>query len=152
MRKFALIMSGLAVAATLAACEYEAEPTSGSTQGTSTKLADKHSKDEQKTKKAAAPSESMAQANARRSAESYLDTAAFSRSGLIDQLKFEDFSTADATYAVGALTVDWKKQAAKAAESYLDTSSFSRAGLIDQLKFEGFTQAQAASGVEAVGY
>ena len=34
------------------------------------------------------------------SAEQYLEYSAFSRSGLIDQLKFEGFTTEQATYGV----------------------------------------------------
>jgi hypothetical protein len=85
------------------------------------------------------PGETAAQENARRSAEDYLGTSAFSRSGLIKQLKFEGYSTADATYGVDAVSPDWNEQAAKSAANYLDISSFSRSGLIHQLKFEGFT-------------
>jgi Host cell surface-exposed lipoprotein len=93
--------------------------------------------------------ESSGQENARRSAESYIDSGAFSRSGLIRQLKYEGFSAAAAIYAVDAITVDWNEQAAKSAAAYLESSSFSRSGLISQLKYEGFTQAQAAYGVDA---
>ncbi|MEO9324047.1 Ltp family lipoprotein [Nocardioides sp. C4-1] len=85
--------------------------------------------------------------NAIDSAENYLDFSAFSRSGLIDQLEFEDYSTDDATFAVDYLDVDWNEQAAKSAENYLSFSSFSRQGLIDQLVFEGFTYEQAEYGV-----
>ena len=95
--------------------------------------------------------ETLSQQNAREKAESYLSTMAFSRSGLIDQLKFEQFDTADAEYAVDAIDVDWNEQAAKKAQSYLDTMSFSRGSLIDQLVFEGFTDSQANYGVDAVG-
>jgi hypothetical protein len=98
------------------------------------------------------PVETIGQSNARRSAESYIDSMAFSRQGLIDQLKYEEYSVADATYAVDAITVDWNEQAAKSAENYLSTSAFSRGDLIDQLIYEGFTEAQANYGVEAVGY
>ncbi len=94
---------------------------------------------------------SVSQENALGSAESYLEYAAFSRSGLIDQLKFEKYSTADATWAVDNVSVDWKEQAARAAQSYLDYSSFSRSGLIDQLMFEGYTRSQAEYGVSQVG-
>jgi hypothetical protein len=80
-----------------------------------------------------------------------LDYTAFSRSGLIDQLKFEGFNQDDATYAVDALNVDWNEQAAQSAASYLDYTSFSRSGLIDQLVFEGFTQSQAEYGVNTTG-
>jgi hypothetical protein len=94
----------------------------------------------------------IGQRNAVRSAESYLRFSAFSRTGLIGQLEFEDYSTEDATFAVDYLDVDWNEQAAKSAESYLEFSSFSRSGLIDQLMFEGFTRAEAEYGVEQVGY
>jgi len=46
------------------------------------------------------PVESISQSNAVSKAQDYLDYEAFSRSGLIDQLVFEGFSTEDATYAV----------------------------------------------------
>lgn len=84
-------------------------------------------------------------------AQDYLDYSSFSRSGLIDQLEFEGFSTQDATAAVDSLNVNWNEQAALKAQEYLDYSSFSRSGLIDQLVFEGFTQSQAQYGVSQVG-
>jgi hypothetical protein len=99
-----------------------------------------------------APEETAGQQNARESAEAYLDTAPFSRSGLIKQLKYEGYSTADATYAVNAVSPNWNEQAAKAAQAYLDTSSFSRSGLIQQLKYEGYTQAQAEYGARKAGF
>ncbi len=99
----------------------------------------------------AAPSMTVSQSNAVDKAESYLGISAFSRTGLIKQLKFEQFSTADATYAVDHVTVDWTEQADLKAKSYMEISSFSRAGLIKQLKFEGFTQAQAEHGAKSVG-
>lgn len=100
----------------------------------------------------AAPEMTMGQKNALKSAQSYLDFAAFSRSGLIEQLEFEGYSTEDATYAVDNCGADWNEQAAKSAESYLEFSSFSRDGLIEQLEFEGFTHDQAVYGVTQVGY
>jgi len=95
--------------------------------------------------------ETVAQSNAKKSATSYLKYSSFSRTGLIGQLEFEGFSTADATYGVDAQNADWNLQAAKSAKSYLKYSSFSRIGLIDQLVFEGFTQAQAEYGVSTTG-
>jgi hypothetical protein len=97
------------------------------------------------------PQETAGQENARRSAEMYLDTQAFSRSGLIEQLEFEGFSTKDATYGVDAQKVDWNKQAAASAEAYLDMMGYSRDGLIEQLMFEGFTREQATYGVNQNG-
>ena len=94
----------------------------------------------------------MGQQNALRSALQYLNTMAFSKSGLIDQLEYEGYSTEEATYAVENCGADWNEQAAKSAQNYINTMSFSRSGLIDQLIYEGFTQEQAEYGVSAVGY
>src|SRR5690625_1150411 len=46
----------------------------------------------------ALPLSPASQANAVSKAEDYLSYTAFSRQGLIDQLKFDQFSTEDATY------------------------------------------------------
>ena len=97
------------------------------------------------------PSESVSQRNARQKASQYLNYSAFSRSGLIGQLKYEGFSEEDATYGVDAVNADWNAQAAAKAAEYLKYSSFSRSGLIDQLVYEGFTQGQAEYGVSTTG-
>lgn len=89
--------------------------------------------------------------NALRSAKSYLDTLAFSYSGLISQLEYEGFTTAEATYAAKHCGADWKEQALKSANSYLRTSAFSYSGLMDQLEYEGFTLIEATYGVENCG-
>jgi len=52
---------------------------------------------------APAPSETTGQENARESAQSYLDSQSFSRTGLIDQLVYEGFSQAEAEYGVNAV-------------------------------------------------
>ena len=93
----------------------------------------------------------VSQENALETAASYLDYTAFSKSGLIDQLEYEGYSTEDAEFAAEYCGADWNEQAALCAESYLDYSSFSRSGLIDQLEFEGFTYEQAVYGVDSVG-
>jgi flagellar biosynthesis GTPase FlhF len=93
----------------------------------------------------------VSQQNALRSAQNYLDFQAFSHSGLIKQLEFEEYSTEDATWAVDRVEVDWNEQAAKSAQNYLDFQGFSRQGLIDQLIFEGFTPKQAEYGVSQTG-
>ena len=95
---------------------------------------------------------SLGQKNAIGKAEDYLEYGAFSRSGLIEQLKFEGFSTKESTFAVDHVSPDWKVQAAAKAQEYLDYGDFSRQGLIDQLKFEGFSAAEAKHGASAVGY
>lgn len=98
-----------------------------------------------------APSETVSQKNAVRSAKDYLGYSAFSYSGLIEQLEYEQFSHADAVYGADNSGADWFEQAAKSAEEYMEYSAYSRGGLIDQLKYEGFTQAQAEHGADAVG-
>lgn len=97
------------------------------------------------------PDETVSQQNARQKAEDYLDYSAFSRKKLIEQLEYEGFSKADATYAVGAVSPNWNEQAAKKAKDYLDYSSFSRSRLIEQLEYEGFTTKQATYGVNQTG-
>ncbi|UOY01842.1 Ltp family lipoprotein [Blastococcus sp. PRF04-17] len=93
-----------------------------------------------------APVLSAGQENALRSAGQYLDYTSFSRTGLISQLEYEGYSTADATWAVDNLGVDWNQQAALKAAEYLDYTAFSRQGLVDQLIYEGFTAAEAEYG------
>ena len=97
-------------------------------------------------------SETLSQKNAVRSAEQYLSFAAFSKTGLIEQLEFEGYSTDDATYAVNKLDANWKEQAVKKAEEYLDLMAFSRTGLIEQLEFEGFSREEATYAVDKVGF
>jgi hypothetical protein len=97
------------------------------------------------------------QQNALQSAESYLQTSAFSEAGLIEQLSSEagsKFPHADAVFAVEHLHVNWNQQAVKAAKEYLSTSSFSCQGLIEQLSSDAgskFTVAQAEYGAKQVG-
>lgn len=100
---------------------------------------------------APAPSETVSQKNAVKSAKAYLDYSAFSYTGLIKQLEYEQFSHADAVYGADNSGADWFEQAAKAAKAYMEYSAFSRGSLIEQLKYEGYTQAQAEHGADAVG-
>ena len=100
---------------------------------------------------AAAKAGTVSQQNALRKAADYLEYTAFSRTGLIGQLEYEEFSTADATWAVDRVTVNWNEQAAKKAKDYLEYTAFSRTGLIDQLIYEGYTPAQAEYGVSKTG-
>ncbi|QZN87584.1 Ltp family lipoprotein [Cellulomonas sp. C5510] len=98
---------------------------------------------------------SVAQQNAYRTATDYLDYMSFSRSGLIGQLEFEGYVTADAEFAIARLEaeggVDWNAQAAAKAADYLSYTAFSRQGLVDQLLYEGFTAEQAEYGVSTTG-
>jgi hypothetical protein len=101
----------------------------------------------------ATPEFAPAQENAIAKAASYLDYTGFSKQGLIKQLEFDQFSTADATFAVEHLeanrSVDWNEQAVKKAKSYLDYTSFSLPGLVKQLEFDGFTPSEAQYGANA---
>jgi hypothetical protein len=106
---------------------------------------------------AAEPEGTVAQLNALRSAESYLDFSGFSRLGLIGQLSSEygdGYTVEEATWAVDQLDVDWNEQAVRAGESYLEFSGFSRQGLIDQLSSEygdQFTVEQATFAADTLG-
>ncbi|MCG7632138.1 Ltp family lipoprotein [Gordonia McavH-238-E] len=92
------------------------------------------------------------QSSAVAKAKDYLSLMAFSKSGLIDQLEYEGFSTTDATCAVTEIeatgAVDWNAQAVKKARDYRSMMAFSRQGLIEQLEYDGFTPAQAVYGVD----
>ncbi|TFD97113.1 hypothetical protein E2491_10135 [Jeotgalibacillus sp. R-1-5s-1] len=106
---------------------------------------------EQFEKEKAQNAATVSQAQAIRMAKEYLDYMPFSKIGLIEQLEYEGFSNADATYAVENISVNWRAQAVKTAEDYLDFTSFSRTGLIEQLEFEGFSNADATYAANAVG-
>ncbi|MEN9647595.1 MAG: hypothetical protein RLY57_399 [Candidatus Parcubacteria bacterium] len=93
----------------------------------------------------------ISQKNAVRKAKSYLGYSAFSHDGLVEQLKFEQFSYADAVYGADNSGANWNEQAAKKSKSYMEYSSFSRGGLIEQLMYDKFTREQAEYGANAVG-
>lgn len=95
--------------------------------------------------------ETISQKNAVKKAKSYLGYSAFSHGGLTDQLKYEQFSQADAIYGANNSNANWNNQAIKKAKSYLDTSAFSYNGLIEQLKYDKFTEAQAKYGADNCG-
>ena len=92
--------------------------------------------------------------NAYGQAVNYLNYTSFSRSGLIDQLKYEGYSEEACEKAVSLLEeqgeVDWTEQCKKKAQEYLDYTEFSRDGLIDQLEYEGFSDDQINSIIDEV--
>ncbi|QKY78367.1 lipoprotein [Gordonia Phage Barsten] len=98
------------------------------------------------------PSVTVSQTQALESAEQYLAyVGGFSRAELIDQLVYEDFSRADAEWAVDNVTVDWFEQAEKSASDYIEfVGGFSYQELVDQLVYEQFTQEQAEHGAKSV--
>ena len=91
------------------------------------------------------------ESNALKKAKEYLRVMPFSHDGLIDQLEYEGFSTADATYGADNCGADWNAQALKEAKDYLDVKAFSYSGLIDQLEYEKYTKAQATYGADNCG-
>lgn len=97
-------------------------------------------------------SATMGEKNALSAAIQYLNVAAFSYKGLVEQLEYEGYSHSEAVYGADNCGADWNEQAAKSAKEYLSIMSFSRSGLIEQLEYEGFTHDQAIYGVEQNGY
>ena len=104
------------------------------------------------------PKLTLAQENALKQAQQYLDYMPFSRQGLIDQMSSEygsGYPVDVATWAVDYLNPDWNAEAVEAAQQYLNSMAFSRDGLYDQLTSEygsQFTPEQANAGLTAVGY
>lgn len=90
-------------------------------------------------------STAQAQSNATKKANSYLRFMAFSRQGLVDQLKYEGFSTADAEFGTNSTNANWSQQSLSKARNYLQNQAFSYKGLISQLtsSAEQFTDGQA---------
>lgn len=152
--KTAMAFSLLAIGGLLSGCSLDSSNIETAPQETTQQSSgdSEASQPEAETAPEESSNETLGQSNAVAKAESYLDFSAFSRKGLIEQLEFEGFDTADAEYAVDKVDPNWNEQAALKAKSYLEFSSFSRTGLIDQLKFEGFSDKEAEFGATAVGY
>lgn len=87
------------------------------------------------------------QENALKKAKQYIKVLPFSKSGLIQMLESEGFSTEDAIIAVDNMKVDWLKQAELKVEQYLTVMGFSKSGLIQMLEFDGFNTEEATSAV-----
>src|SRR5947207_6500080 len=79
----------------------------------------------------------MNRVQALRAARQYLQTMPFSLKGLVQQLKYEGYSTSDATYGATYSGANWMKQAVRAARQYLQTMPFSFRGMVQQLQYEG---------------
>lgn len=72
--------------------------------------------------------------------------------GLIDQLVYEGYSEATATYAADNCGADWYAQAVKAAQLFkkLDDSDLDYDTLVYLLKIDGFTDDQAVYGADQI--
>lgn len=97
------------------------------------------------------PTPTVGERNALQSAKNYLRVMAFSYEGLIDQLEYEGYTNAEATYAANNCGADWNEQALKSAKTYLSVSAFSYSGLIKQLEYEEYTTSQATYGADHCG-
>src|SRR5699024_11684804 len=81
-------------------------------------------------------------AEARESAENYLEFGHFSYDGLYKQLTSEygeNFTPEQAQYAVDTVDADWNAEAVEAAESYQELMPMSGAELLNQLRSEEHT-------------
>lgn len=129
-----------------------------------TACGDKEAASAPEPKTAAAPAEEIetvveepeevltpAQENAVKKAELYLDMTAFSRDGLVDQLVFDKFDEADASFAVDYIDVDWNEQAVKQGQTYIDLTPMSHDGLVDQLVYDKFTTDEATHAANTLG-
>ena len=77
--------------------------------------------------------------NAIESAEAYNKIFAYSKKGLIENLKYEGFSEEIAECAVKSINANWKENCVRSAHSYLEIISYSKEELIHQLDYVGFT-------------
>lgn len=108
----------------------------------------KKEREEQEKKEQQIASASRESRNALKTAEDYLDYSGFSKSGLYDQLIFEEYPPEAAQFAIDNISTDWNENALRTAKAYLEFSSFSDQGLYDQLLFEGYTAEQAQYAVD----
>lgn len=103
------------------------------------------------------PQYTPSQQNAITAARNYLDTEAFSKIGLIQQLSSsagDGYPYADAVFAVDHIKVDWYQEAVQAAKNYLQMQSFSCQGLVQQLSSSAgdqYTPGQAEYAGRKVG-
>lgn len=94
--------------------------------------------------------ESAAQAEAREAAAVYLTQdyqyprPLFSRLRLAEMLRDDGYSSANATYAAGAVSHDWSAEAELVANDLVSEGSYSRSGLIAELRSENFTSSEAS--------
>lgn len=153
MKKLTVTALVLLLLLSLCAC-YSAPKSSGSTSYPSSTYRPSSSTPRPTVKPSPTSSATMGEQNALKSAKAYLNLGTgFSRSGLIDQLKYEGYTDSEAEYAVKNCGADWKDEAVKSAKAYLKLDiGFSRSGLIEQLEYDGFTHDQAVYGAEQNGY
>ena len=72
----------------------------------------------------------------------------FSYQGMLDHLKYMEFTDEEAQYGVDSLDTDWDTMAKKYIEKYYMYHSYSDKDLIDELTKAGFTEEQAKAGIQ----
>ncbi len=97
--------------------------------------------------------ESASQAEAKQAAATYLNQEyqysrpLFSRVIIIQMLRDDGYSLADATYASNAVTHNWSAEAELMANDLIAERNYSRSGLIAALRSDNFTSSEASFGV-----
>ena len=97
------------------------------------------------------PAKAWSEHAALETAETMLESAAYSKTELISQLTTHGFSLPEAVFAAENCGADWNDMAAKRAQFHINNIPLSRTGLIELLEEEGFTSAQAEFGTESLG-
>jgi len=129
-------------------------PDSSNSESDTTSQSSTSTQTEKPTESQTPPVENTAttgERNALKKAQSYINSIPFSHDGLIEQLEYNGFSNAEATYGADNVGADWNDQALKKALSYIDTMPFSYTGLIEQLEYNKFTHEQALYGADNCG-
>jgi hypothetical protein len=157
MRTAATILISAAIFVALAASGNTSTNSNGSNTGGASAQSGTASGGGSKPAKRSGPHYTLSQQNAIKAAKDYLNTAAFSKEGLIQQLASsagDGYPHKDAVFAVNHLHVNWNQEAVQAAKDYLNESSFSCEGLTEQLSSSAgdqYTEAQAQYAAKKVG-
>ena len=85
---------------------------------------------------------------ARGAAEFYTYYMPFSYQGMIDHLKYMEFTDAEAQYGADQLDIDWDANVAKYIEKYYMYDSYGYDDLVAALEGAGFTHEQAVNGIK----
>lgn len=82
----------------------------------------------------------------------YLNLMGYSKSGLIKQLEFDEYSETEIEYALARCGADWNEEALQLAYGYTSAMSMSKTALQEQLIYEGFEESEINYALEQLGY
>ena len=138
MKKWPCLLLALVMVFCLTACGEKDEKTEEGTQNTtqaaeSGKPSDVLTKEEQ---------------DALDHALELLETIAYSRNGLINQMVYEGYDEAASAAAADHTGLDWKEQALKSAREYLHYLPMSLTGVAQMLEYDLFTPEEASYALE----